>query len=115
MLGEPEHNVKTELESVMQARRSLERARIKLLRPTAKTLDSSARDLMAAVDSLRRLESDLASGGWRGASSERPLEVEIAALRRELQNVTRLPETAANIHKGWAQLRDTWSAVARAK
>ena len=96
-----------ELKSAMQVRRSLERVRIKLLRPTVETLDSSASDLMSAVDSLRRLELDLASGGWRGASSERPLELEISAMRRELQNVTRLLESAGKFHEGWARLAST--------
>jgi hypothetical protein len=88
----------------MQARRSLENVRIKLLHPTVETLDSSAWDLMAAVGSLRRLELQLASRGWRGAGSERPLELEISAMRRELQNVTRLLESAGNFHEGWARL-----------
>jgi hypothetical protein len=88
----------------MQARRSLERVRVKLLRPTVESLDSSAGDLMAAVNSLRRLELDLASRGWRGPGSERPLELEISAMRRELQNVTGLLESAGKFHEGWARL-----------
>ena len=99
--------MKAELERVTQARRSLERVRIKLLRPTVETLDSSARDLMAAADSLRRLESGLASRGWRGDGSERLLELEISAMQRELKNVTRLLESAGKFHEGWARLAST--------
>ena len=95
-----------ELERVMQARRSLEKVRIKLLRPTVEALDSSAGDLLAAVDSLQRLELDLASRGRR-AGSERPLELEISAMRRELLNVTALLESAGKFHEGWARLAST--------
>jgi len=91
----------------MQARRSLEKVRIKLLRPTVEALDSSAGDLMAAVDSLQRLELDLASGGRHSAGSERPLELEISTMRRELQNVTALLESAGMFHEGWARLAST--------
>ncbi len=104
----------------MQARRSLEKVRIKLLRPTVRNLDSSASDLMTAVDSLQRLELDLTSRGWRGAGSERALEFEISAMRQELQNVTMLFESAGNFHQGWARLAsrvvdDTASYSARGK
>ena len=88
----------------MQARRSLEKVRIKLLRPTVKSMDSSASDLMTAVDSLRRLELDLTSRGWRGGGSERALEIEIQAMRNELRNVTVLFESAGKFHEGWARL-----------
>ncbi|HEY6393425.1 MAG TPA: hypothetical protein VIX89_19235 [Bryobacteraceae bacterium] len=91
----------------MQARRSLEKVRIKLLRPTVEALDSSAGDLMTAVDSLRRLEMDLASDGWRGAGSERPLELQISAMRDELRNVRGLLESAGKFHEGWARLAST--------
>ena len=93
-----------ELEKVMQARRSLEKVRRKLLRPTVKSLDSSASDLMTAVDSLRLLESDLTSRDGFGAGSARALELEISAMRRELQNVTVLFESAGKFHQGWARL-----------
>ena len=99
--------MKAELESVKQVRRSLERVRMKLLRPTVETLDSSAWDLMAAVDSLRRLESDLAKHGWRGAGSEHALGVEVSAMRRDLQDVTWLLESAGKFHEGWARLAST--------
>ena len=99
--------MKAELESVMQARRSLERVRIKLLRPTVETLDSSTWDLMAAVDSLRRLESDLSAPAWRTAGSEHALELEISAMHRDLQIVTRLLESAGKFHEGWARLAST--------
>jgi hypothetical protein len=99
--------VNAELKSVMQARRSLEKVRVKLLHPTVKSLDSSASDLMTAVDSLRRLELDLTSRGWRGGGSERALEIEIQAMRNELQNVTVLFESAGNFHQGWARLAST--------
>src|SRR5437016_13356643 len=91
----------------MQARRSLEKVRIKILHPTVETLDSSAWDLMAAADSLRRLELDLASRGWRSAGSERPLELELSAMRRDLQGVTELLESAGKFHEGWARLAST--------
>jgi hypothetical protein len=91
----------------MQARRSLGKVRTKLLRPTVETLDSSAWDLMAAVDSLRRLELNLASRGWRGTGSERPLELELSAMRRDLQGVTELLESAGKFHEGWARLAST--------
>jgi hypothetical protein len=99
--------VNAELKSVMQARRSLEKVRIKLLRPTVKSLDSSASDLMTAVDSLRRLELDLSSRDWRGRGSERALEIEVQAMRNELQNVTGLFENAGNFHQGWGRLAST--------
>jgi len=91
----------------MRARRSLEKVRTKLLRPTVETLDSSAWDLMTAVDSLRRLELDLASRGWRGEGSERPLQLEISAMRSELKTVTGLLESAGKFHEGWARLVST--------
>jgi hypothetical protein len=91
----------------MQARRSLEKVRTKLLHPTVETLDSSAWDLMTAVDSLRMLELDLASRGWRGESSERPLELEISAMGNELKTVTGLLESAGKFHEGWARLAST--------
>jgi hypothetical protein len=91
----------------MQARRILERVRVKLLRPTAESLDSSAWDLRAAVDSLRRLELDLLSRGGRVSGSEPRLKLEISAMRYELQNVTRLLESAGKFHQGWARLAST--------
>jgi hypothetical protein len=91
----------------MRARQSLEKVRKKLVRPTVEALDSSAWDLMTAVDSLRRLELDLASRGWRGQSSEGTLELEISAMRSELKTVTRLLESAGKFHEGWARLAST--------
>jgi hypothetical protein len=70
-------------------------------------LDSSASDLMTAVDSLRTLESDLTSRSWRGGGPERALEIEIQAMRNELQNVTLLFESAGRFHEGWARLAST--------
>ena len=99
--------MRAELESVIQVRRGLERVRIKLLRPTVESLDSSARDLTAAVDSLRRLELDLASSVWRGDGSERRLELEILDIREELQNIRLLLESAGKFHEGWARLAST--------
>jgi hypothetical protein len=91
----------------MQARQSLEKVRKKLVRPTVEALDSSAGDLMTAVDSLRLLELDLASRGGRGERSERPLELEISTMRSELETVTRLLENAGKFHEGWARLAST--------
>jgi hypothetical protein len=70
-------------------------------------LDSSAWDLMAAVDSLRRLETDLAARGWRVSGSGHALELEISAMHLELQDVTRLLESAGKFHEGWARLAST--------
>jgi len=70
-------------------------------------LDSSARDLMAAVNSLRRLELDLASRDWLGAGPARPLELELSAMRRDLQGVAELLESAGKFHEGWARLAST--------
>ena len=91
----------------MQARRSLEKVREKLLRPTAKSLDSSAADLMSAVNSLRLLELDLTSPARRGLGAGRALELEIQAMRQELQKVMVLFESAGKFHEGWARLAST--------
>ena len=88
----------------MQARRSLEKVRRKLLRPTVKSLEGSASDLMAAVESLRQLEFNMTSRDRGGPGSERALAVEISSMRRELENVTVLFESAGKFHLGWARL-----------
>jgi hypothetical protein len=95
--------VKAELEQARQARRILEKVRIRLLRPTVEALDRGAEDLSAAVRCLQRLETSLTQGGQRVAAP-RALELEMANLRRELHCVKELVAGAGKFHVAWGRL-----------
>jgi hypothetical protein len=96
--------VKAELDKARQARRSLEKVRLKLLSPTIRALDSSASDLGVAIDCLEHLETDIASGQRRAPGWRRGLELEIGGLRRELREVNALMAGAGKFYEGWARL-----------
>jgi hypothetical protein len=95
--------VKAELEQARQARRILEKVRIRLLRPTVEALDHGAADLSAAVHCLQQLETSLTHGGPRVAARQ-ALESEMANLRRELRCVQELVAGAGKFHAGWGRL-----------
>ena len=95
-------NVNAELERIQTARSSLQKFRLKLLRPTASTLDAGSADLAAALNCLKSL--DLLTQGQRSARDEQLLRFELAILRRELQQVNALMENASHFYQGWARL-----------
>jgi len=93
-----------ELEEIRTARGSLQKFRMKLLQPSAETLESGSADLEIAVECLRRIEPVLAARAGRSASSEWALGAEVADLRGELKLVNALLEGAGNFYQGWARL-----------
>ena len=95
--------VSTELEQIKTARARLEKFRLKLLRPCVGSLESGSADLMVAVKCLSQLEPVLASRP-RSASLDRSLHLEVAGLRRELQQVNALFEGAGKFYEGWSRL-----------
>jgi len=97
-------NVNAELEQLKRARASLEKFRLKLLRPSVATLESGSSDLVIALECMKRLEPALASRGRRSASLEQSLQSEVANLRRELQQVNALMEGAGKFYEGWSRL-----------
>jgi hypothetical protein len=100
-------NAKAELDRARQARRSLQKVRLKLLSPTIRALDSSASDLGVAVECLQKLESGLATGQRRAPEWRRSLELEMGGLRRELREVNQLLAGAGKFYEGWARLVST--------
>ena len=92
-----------ELEQIKTARARLQKFRIKLLRPSVGALESGSADLMVAVECLSQLEPILASRP-RSASLDRALRLEVASLRRELQQVNALFEGAGRFYEGWSRL-----------
>lgn len=97
-------DAKWQLDKVRQARRSLDKVRLKLLSPSIQAMDSSTFDLGVAVECLKTLEAGFASGQliapqWRGL-----LEQEMGGLRRELREVNALLEGAGQFYQGWARL-----------
>lgn len=97
-------DTKWELDKAKQARRSLEKVRLKLLSPTIQAMDSSASDLGMAVDCLKTLEVGFASGQRLAPEWRRLLELEMTGLRRELREVNALLEGAGKFYQGWARL-----------
>lgn len=93
-----------ELEQIRQARSSLQKFRLRLLRPSIAALESGSADLVVALDCMKRLEPALASGVARPKAVDQSLQLEIAALRRDLQQVNALLEGAAKFYEGWARL-----------
>jgi hypothetical protein len=96
-----------ELEQVRQARASLQKVRMKLLRPSVVSMESSADDLVVALEYLKRLEPMLGSRHRSGVGAEQALRLEIAGLRRELQQVNELMNGAGKFYEGWARLMST--------
>jgi hypothetical protein len=92
-----------ELEQIKTARARLQKFRLKLLRPSVGALESGSADLMVAVECLSQLEPVLASRP-RSASLDRDLHLEVAGLRRELQQVNALFEGAGKFYEGWSRL-----------
>ena len=86
------------------ARSSLQRFRVKLLRPSVVALESGSADLVVALECLKRLEPFLASRGRRSGTIERVLELEVVSLRRELQEVNALLDGAGKFYEGWSRL-----------
>jgi hypothetical protein len=103
-----------ELQKVETARARLQEFRLKLLTPSVGTLESGAADLMVAVECLTQLEPILASRGRRSASLEQSLGLEVAGLRRELEQVNALMDGAGKFYEGWARLLSSASDDATA-
>jgi hypothetical protein len=93
-----------ELDRVKQARHSVERVRLGLLRPSVEAFDSAAADLTAAVECLGWLGSNPPLRARRGDGSERTLQAEISGLRGDLQKVNALVESAGKFFEGWGRL-----------
>jgi hypothetical protein len=96
--------VTTELGKAKQARRSLAKARQKLLTPTIKALNSGASDLAEAIDCMRQLEKECLSNRGRPLGWRRALEQEMIGLRQELKAVNALAAGAGKFLEGWARL-----------
>jgi len=92
-------NGNSELEQVKKARASLQKFRMKLLRPSVATLESGAADLAVAIEYL-----EPASRIKRSPVLAQSLRLEVAGLRRELEQVNALLEGAGNFYQGWARL-----------
>jgi hypothetical protein len=92
-----------EVERVRQARRILERMRLRLMRPTFDSLDASAADLELAVECLRQLDVSLESPIWRGLTRRR-VETEVVGLRLALRSVEELLKNAGKFYAGLARL-----------
>ena len=93
-----------ELEKIKTARGSLQKFRLRLLTPSVGALESGSADLMVAVECLTQLEPLLTSRGRRSASLEQSLGLEVASLRRELQQVNALMDGAGKFYEGWSRL-----------
>jgi len=93
-----------ELAEARQARRSLEKVRLRLISPSIRVLSTSASDLAVAVESLQKLEQNLTLGPGLPADRRRSLELEMRALRRDLQEVTTLLAGVGKFYQGWARL-----------
>lgn len=95
------------MDKVRQARRSLDKVRLKLVAPTIQAMDSSTSDLGVAVECLKTLEVGFASGQLVATQWRRILEQEMGGLRRELGEVNTLLEGAGKFYRGWARLVTT--------
>lgn len=105
--GDGIHYLKSELAKLQQARQSVERVRLKLLSPSMQALDSSACDIAEAVESLKKLESELTSGRRRTPEWRRALEFEVRSLQQDLREVNALLAAAGQFYLGWARLVST--------
>ena len=103
-MAKPVSIMNVELQKIKTARGSLQKFRSKLLRPSVGALESGSADLMVAVECLSQLEPILASRGRRSASFQQSFGLEVANLRRELQQVNALMEGAGKFYEGWARL-----------
>ena len=97
-------NANAALGQIRAARASLQKFRLKLLHPSAAALESGSADLLFAVESLERLEPVLRSQGPRPVALDQALRLEVAGLRRELQQVNALLEGAGKFYQGWSRL-----------
>jgi hypothetical protein len=97
-------NLNAQLEQIQMARGSLRKFRLKLLRPSIDVMERGSADLALALECLTKLQPSLSSGGPRAASTNRALGLQIASLRRELQQVNALMEGAGKFYAGWASL-----------
>lgn len=93
-----------ELDQARQARRSLEKVRLRLISPSIRVLSTSASDLALAVECLQKLERNLTLGPGLPAQRRRSLELEMGALRRDLQEITALLAGLGKFYQGWARL-----------
>jgi hypothetical protein len=105
--------INVELEKIKTARGRLQEFRLKLLTPSVGALESGSADLMVAVECLTQLEPVLASRP-RSVSVDRALHVEVAGLRRELEQVNALMDGAGKFYEGWARLLSSASDEATA-
>ena len=92
------------MEQIRQARASLQKFRLRLLRPSIAALESGSAELVVALDCMKRLELALASGGTGAKALDQALKSEISGLRRDLQQVNALLEAAGKFYEGWARL-----------
>jgi hypothetical protein len=97
-------NMNAEIEQIRTARGSLQKFRLKLLRPSVVALESGSADLVVALECLKWLEPVLTSHGGRSVAHEQALELEVASLRRELQQVNALLDGAGKFYEGWSRL-----------
>lgn len=95
------------VDKAKQARRSLEKVRLKLLSPSVQAMDGSASELGVAVECLQKLEANFCAGQRLAPPGRRLLEFEMAGLRRELREVSTLLESAGKFYEGWARLVST--------
>jgi hypothetical protein len=113
-MNKPVSIMNAELQKIKTARCSLQKFRSKLVRPSVGALESGSADLMVAVECLSQLEPILASRGRRSASLQQSLGLEVASLRRELQQVNALMDGAGKFYEGWARLLSSASDDATA-
>ena len=97
-------NFGEELEQIRQARANLQKVRAKLVRPSPATLESSAADLMMAVNHLHRMAPLLPMRDRSRMGAEHALRLEVAGLRRELLQLNALLKGAGQFYEGWARL-----------
>ena len=97
-------NMNAELGEIRAARASLQKFRLKLLRPSIAALEGGSGDPKLAVECLERLEPVLRSRGPRPVAAEQALRLEVGGLRRDLQQLNALLEGAARFYQGWSRL-----------
>jgi hypothetical protein len=96
-------NSNPEVERVRQARIAMERIRARLLKPDFQAIESCARDLASASESLRRIDTGFRSPVWQGAVRQR-METEVTALRAVIRSVEELLKNAGRFYAGLARL-----------
>jgi hypothetical protein len=97
-------NISAELRQLKSARASIQKFRLKLMRPSVAALESGAVDLAFSVQCLERLEPVLRARGSRPLALEQALRFEVAGLRRDLQQVNALLQGAGKFYQGWSRL-----------